>query len=304
MLQIVINVMVPVVFVGGLGYILYRFLQPPIGSINQLVFYVLAPCLTFSALRRVDLSGEEVGQIVLYGLAFVAAMSVLGLMLSTIFRWERNVSRAFIVAMLQINGNYAYSVALLALGQPGLDRAVVFSVIQGTVAGTVAVFFASNSSASVTASIAAVLRRPGIYATGLALVMKATGIEFPQPIQSSLEMVGNATIPVVLVIMGMQMSMGITFDAPAATATAVVTRLFGSGVIAYLLTGLLGMQGLTRHVMVLYAVMPTAIMSTVIATEFNARPRFVAGVVVITTGLSIVTVSLWLTVLGSIFILS
>ena len=301
MFEIVINVMTPVLFIGALGYALQKVLQPPIGSINQLVFYVLAPCLTFSALKRVVMTGEEIGQIVVFGLVFVAVMSALGLAISALFRWERGVSRAFIISMLQINGNYAYSVSLLALGLPGLDRAVIFSVIQGTVAGTVSIFFASNSSASVAASIVAVFRRPSIYATALALAMKYLDLSFPEPIHNSIDMLGTAAIPIVLVIMGMQIGLGFTWDAPAATVTAVVTRLIGSGVLAFFLSGLFGMSSLTRHVMVLYAAMPTAIMTTVIATEFNARPRFVAGVVVITTAFSVVTVSLWLTVLSVVF---
>ena len=293
--------MVPVVLIGGFGFIFQRTIRPSIAGINQLVFYVGAPALTFSSLSRTQISGNEVSQIAVYSLLYIVAMIVFSLGISTVLRWERDVSRAFIVTMMQINGNYAFSVALLALGQEGLDRAVIFNVVQGTVGGIIAMFFASNSTEGVKESILAVLRRPTLYATFLAVLMNVFSLHFPVPVQSAVDMLGASNIPLVLVIMGMQMGIGLDLDAPVATGVAVFVRLFGSVALAYVLTGLVGMEGLSRHVMLLYAAMPTAIMATVIATEFNARPRFVAGVVVITTALSVVTVSLWLIVLAIAF---
>jgi malate permease and related proteins len=50
---------------------------------------------------------------------------------------------------------------------------------------------------------------------------------------------------------------------------------------------------------VLEASMPTAVNMVLYSLEFDARPRFVAGVVVVTTALSLVTLTVLLGVLQS-----
>jgi len=53
-----------------------------------------------------------------------------------------------------------------------------------------------------------------------------------------------------------------------------------------------------RDVMIIGASMPTAVFTILTATQFNARPRFVSDVVVVSTLASIVTVTAVLAVLS------
>jgi len=64
------------------------------------------------------------------------------------------------------------------------------------------------------------------------------------------------------------------------------------------LTIALGMSGVARDVMIIGAAMPTAVFTILTATQFNARPRFVSDVVVVSTLASIVTVTAVLAVLS------
>jgi predicted permease len=59
---------------------------------------------------------------------------------------------------------------------------------------------------------------------------------------------------------------------------------------------ILGIQGVERNVLILQAAMPTAVITSVLATEFDAAPQLVATVIFVSTAASMVTLSLvlWL----------
>jgi len=76
-----------------------------------------------------------------------------------------------------------------------------------------------------------------------------------------------------------------------------VLRLLISPLLAFGLARLLGLSDLSMRVVVLEASMPTAVNMVLYSLEFDARPGFVAGVVVVTTVLSLATLALLLTVL-------
>ena len=71
-------------------------------------------------------------------------------------------------------------------------------------------------------------------------------------------------------------------------------RLLAAPLIAVLVSALLGLEGLTQKVVVLETATPTAVMSLVLATEFNTDVPFTAHTILVTTLVSFATVALWL----------
>jgi predicted permease len=82
---------------------------------------------------------------------------------------------------------------------------------------------------------------------------------------------------------------------------AVVTRLVIGTLVGWGLVLALGIEGVARDVMIVGAAMPTAVFTILTATQYNARPRFVGDVVVVSTLVSIVTVTVVLAVLSGTF---
>jgi predicted permease len=61
---------------------------------------------------------------------------------------------------------------------------------------------------------------------------------------------------------------------------------------------ILQLDPLATNVVIIQASMPTAVNMVLYSLEFDARPQFVAGTVVITTLLSILTLTVLLTMMG------
>jgi hypothetical protein len=77
---------------------------------------------------------------------------------------------------------------------------------------------------------------------------------------------------------------------PALAATGL--SLIIAPLLAFGLASLLGLPAQTRQAVVLEASMPAAVITTLIATEFQAEPKLVTSTVVLSTLLSPITLSI------------
>lgn len=203
---------------------------------------------------------------------------------------------ALLLATLLMNaGNYGISASLFAFGQPGLERAVVFFTVSQVVMYTVGVFLASRGQATVRQSLANILKLPVFWALLAALVVREMGWTLPDLIAKPAALAGAASVPVLLVSLGAEMSQirGISDWRGAAVASAI--RLGLSIPVAYATGALLGITGVTLAVCVLQFAMPTAVTPLALALEFGAAPEFVTSAIFVSTLASIVTLTLLLT---------
>ena len=76
-----------------------------------------------------------------------------------------------------------------------------------------------------------------------------------------------------------------------------LSKLISGPLLGFALAGPLGLSGINRQAAILESSMPTAVMATVLATEYDAAPQFTAGVVLMSTLGSIITVTAVITLL-------
>jgi predicted permease len=73
-----------------------------------------------------------------------------------------------------------------------------------------------------------------------------------------------------------------------------------SAVVAFLVTSVVGLDGVAQQTVIIVAAMPTAVFTTILATEFDAEPKFVTSAVVLSTLASIGTLTVLITVLRNV----
>jgi len=76
-----------------------------------------------------------------------------------------------------------------------------------------------------------------------------------------------------------------------------VARAVVGPAVAWFAATALGMEGVERGTLVVLAAMPTAVVATIIATEFAARPAFVTRAVVSSTLASMLTLTVLIALL-------
>jgi malate permease and related proteins len=102
----------------------------------------------------------------------------------------------------------------------------------------------------------------------------------------------QAAIPLMLLLLGAQLvnaEVG-QYWRPALAATGL--SLIIAPLLAFGLASVLALPAQTRQAAVLEASMPAAVITTLIAIEFQAEPKLVTGTVVLSTLLSPITLSI------------
>jgi predicted permease len=149
------------------------------------------------------------------------------------------------------------------------------------------------------------LRMPPLYAVLTALVVRFGGMRSALmgdgilgDLFRGVALVGDATVPILLVILGLQLAEIEGIDQKRLVALAGGLRLVLSVPIALLLAGSLGLDELSTKLAVILASMPTAVNMTIFAIEFDVRPRYVSSVVTTSTVASVVTLTVLLAFVG------
>ena len=95
-----------------------------------------------------------------------------------------------------------------------------------------------------------------------------------------------------VLVLGMQLERATWPERPDMVAVAALLSLVATPLAAFGIAHLIGLEGAAFQAGVLQASMPTAVVTTILALEFNVAPNFVTSVVCVTTLLSPITLTL------------
>jgi predicted permease len=141
-------------------------------------------------------------------------------------------------------------------------------------------------------SLARLVRVPAVYAVVLAVIVYSAQVPIPAPLMRAIDLAAAGAIPAMIVILGMNIARLQSLSTLRLTLPAVTLRLIGGAVVAALVAGLIGLSGLGRSISIIEASTPTAVLTTVLATEFDMEPGAVTSVVVLSTLASPITLAL------------
>ena len=292
------EVLLPVVVVVTCGLALRRAFPLDLQSLNRVSLYVLSPALIFTTLIRIEVTGDQALRLGLFSAISCLLMGVVALVCAGGLRLARPSTAALVLCTMFLNaGNFGLPIARFAFGEAGLQYALVFFIPQSVLSQVLAVMIARMGSGSARGAWRGVLRMPQIYAVLGGVLLRLSGLDLAhrQDALGSLfngaALMAEATLPFLLMLLGMQLAQGVAVENGRLTMLAVGLRLLVAPLLAYGLALLLGLSGLALHVAVLEASMPSAVNMVLYSMEFDTRPRFVAGTVVLSTLGSLLTLT-------------
>jgi predicted permease len=295
LLAILWKVILPVFIVIALGYLLERRLSLDVRSISRVTFYALTPCLVFSSTAMSSISGTDIWKIVSFVLLTTLTMGLFSWAVARVLRFSQAMESAFLLTTLFTNsGNYGLSVNLFAFGQVGLERAAIFFTVSALLNHSVGVYLASRGQANSLDALRNVFKVPVVYGVLAGFVVNLAAITVPEPVFKATDLVGRASVPLMLLLVGIQLARISLAGELKLIGLATFVRLVVAPAMALFLAAWLGLTGVTRQACVTEASMPTAVTTTILATEFEAEPQFVAGVVFVSTLVSVITLTLLL----------
>lgn len=300
MLQVFINVILPIFVVVGVTWSFQRWRHLDVSVLSQTTLWLFSPAFVFSNIlnQQVPMSGAfRVTGAILLATIF---MLVFGFIVSKMFRYDRKSTSAFMLSTAFPNaGNMGLPVLLLAFGETGVEVGILIFVVHAIVGFSAGIFVAARSEQAGFRPLVQVFRLPTMYAFGLALAIKFFAIELPSVILEPASILGAAAIPVMITVLGFQLGSGVETQNRMMLTLAVGSRLIFAVPLYLAATTLMGLEGITQGAIIVIGAMPSAVFTTILADEFGANPRFVTSSVAVSTAVSMVSLTILVTFIKS-----
>ncbi|MEN8687109.1 MAG: AEC family transporter [Desulfuromonadales bacterium] len=288
----------PLFIIIGVALIYNRFFNPDIRQITSLTLTVFAPVFVFDAVVKQGISLSALKIPFAFMVALTGLLLVISYFAGRLLRLQDNDRISFILACSMINiGNFGLPLIYFTYGEQAVSYSVVYFVAFNFALSTVAIYVSSNASGFKQIMLD-LLKMPLFHAFFLAMIVVQCSVQLPEFVLKSSGLIGQATIPLLIFILGLQLA-NTHFQTKflKIIGVAVVIRLLISPVITYPLLEMLSVTGLEQKIATLQTSAPSALLPLMYAIKFNRSPDLLASIILATTVLSSISLTgliLWM----------
>ncbi|HPH69100.1 MAG TPA: AEC family transporter [Kofleriaceae bacterium] len=283
----ILEIVLPVLAIIVLGYILGRMWKPDMRVVNRLNLDVFGPFLVLAYL-----SDKGVDLVSLWPLVIASVVIVLG---SGLLAWpfaklSGQNPRTFVPPMMFNNcGNMGLPLALFAFGAPGVAGMVALFTTSNLLHFTLGAFIVNKH-----ADLKVLLKSPMVWATIIGASLGLSGLHLPDSVHAPMKMIGDCTIPVMLLSLGVRMLDVKREDFSNSLLGAAVCPLTGL-LIAGVAAMWLPMNKTQIGLVYLFGSLPPAVLNFLVADYYKQEPEKVASIVLVGNIASIVFIpfGLW-----------
>jgi predicted permease len=194
-------------------------------------------------------------------------------------------------------GFFGIPVTQLAFGSEYLLHQSVLTAMVTVMLCTVGVALIAPSGGSPVARIRIAFETPLIPAIGLAIALRAAGVELPTIVSQPLQFIGGIFTPLALYTLGAQVSQARSMRLELGPqALMLVLKFLIAPAVTYGLCVALTVPKDVTAVIMVAASTPVGVLLAVFAAEYRREPEFISTAVVLSTALSPVFVTGWVLV--------
>jgi predicted permease len=279
---------IPVFLLIAAGFVFAHWKKISLASVTEIVVYLGTPSLVFSSLASKPIYAGDI--MVLSGGVLLIFAGV-ALLIRLYFFLTRFSSRGFALPTLFMNaGNMGIPLALFAFGQEGMQRATLLFVIITFLQYSLGIYILNGR-----ANWTEIFRLPLIYAAISGLIVNLTQMKIPELLLQPVIMLGQATIPIMLISLGYRLYQVESLQLGHALGGALL-RILGGFAAANIAVNLIAAEGVNRQVLLLYGALPAAVINFILTEKYRQDPGLAASIVVLSTFISVLTIPLvfWL----------
>lgn len=283
----VLEIVAPVFLLAGIGFVWVKLgFEYRVQFVTRLAMTLAVPCLIFTALMQSEVSTSALATLTLASVAayaVITGLSVLGLKLAGL------EMRTYLAPFVFGNtGNLGLPLALFAFGQEGLGFAVVVFAIMAVLSFTFGVWVVSGGGNPISA-----IKEPMVGATLLGALFLWQGWQTPLFLTNTLELIGQMAIPMMLITLGVAVARLAPGRMGRATLLAII-KLILCTAVAWYIGVWFDLGDVALGVLVMQVATPVAVTSYLLAEKYGADADAVAGLVVISTLISVAALPLLL----------
>lgn len=299
LLTIFANNILPILLLSGGAFGLGRAFRLDPKPLGKVIFYIFSPLLVFNLLTTTKLPLDQMA--VMTGFTILSALLLAGLafLIATLLRLERGPRIVIVLTSLCMNGgNFGLPLVLFAFGQQALAFAGIYFAASMVTFYSVGVLIASLGQLDLKHALLGIFKVPALYAIVLALIVIRLGWTLPDWVQRTVSLGADGAIPGMLVLLGLELT-NIQWNRNwRIIGIPVLLRLVIGPLLGMGLAPLFGMQAAAYQAGVTESGTPTAVMTTILAAEYNLDSSLITAIIFISTLVSPLTLTPLLYLLG------
>lgn len=277
---IIFNVVAPVFLIAGSGYIwVKRGVEYPIEFVTRLATNIAVPCLVFDSLVNTEIDPESLATM------FWASIATYGGVMAAAYVFVKlarlDIPSYFAPFVSGNTGNIGLPLCLFAFGQVGLGYAIILFSVTSVFAFSIGIYVITGGT-----SLRKLMREPLVISTLLGVLFLAQGWQLPEFLSNTIHLVGGIGIPIMLITLGV----AVARLQPANIVNAIwlsIAKIAICTGIAVIVGAFFDLPDVAYSVLILQMSAPVAVTSYMLAERFNVNAQSVAGLVVVSTVMTI-----------------
>ena len=262
-------------------------------TLSKILFNIALPCLIISAFNF-EFSNEilkAAGIILIISIVVHGSLTVVSLFLYK--KQEEGIRKVLRFITIFSNGGFiGYPVAGSIYGNDGIFYAAIYNVGFNIFVWTVGVLIFQSSNKK--SFLRKIFINPGIISVTIGMFLFLLSINLPFPISQSIVLIGNMTIPLSMIIIGVSLcatSIRSSFKEGILYYASSI-RLVFIPLVVYLVLTLLNFRGIYLGIPLIVSAMPASSNAVPFAQIYGGDIEYASKITMVSTLLSAITLPL------------
>ncbi len=281
----VLNITAPIFILAAVGYGWVKLgFEYRVEFVTQLAMTLSVPCLIFVALMTADIDPQALGSL---SLASFTAYGLVSIVFLGIVKLRKLDTSTYLAPLVFGNtGNLGLPLAMFAFGEEGLSYAVVVFAVMAILSFTIGVWVVAGGGSPIR-----VIKEPVVAATFLGALFLWQGWQTPIFLTNALKLIGQMAIPIMLITLGVAIARLETNNMGRAVWLSAIKVVVSAGA-AWTAARWFGLAPIPSAVLIVQLATPVAVTSYLLAKKYGHEAQPVAGLVVASTLLCVISLPL------------
>ncbi|MBE6504834.1 MAG: AEC family transporter [Methanobrevibacter millerae] len=286
-----------IVLMIALGYILKRinFISvKDVDVLNDIVIYILLPCMIFTALHSADLS--LISELGVLPFIILASSMVTGIISYFILKMlklpDKKLWSVLVTVMIANTAFMGYPVNLGIFGHEGFLRAIFCDIATMIIFLILSFAIVLKFGGSTKTAVKKIAFFPPLWAIFLGISLNLLNIPIGPVLENTIDYLGDGAIPLIMLSLGISIDLEGIKRSKAMIIFTSIMKLAFFPLIAFIIVSFLGFVDLQFDVTIIEAAMPSGMLSLILAITYKLDFELTSDCILINTVFSLVTLPL------------
>ena len=263
--------------------------------LNKIVVNIALPCLIFINLSKATIN-PDVMVLPVTAIFLVFMTAVMAYIYSRFRNYSKSTTWTIILASSMMNTAFiGYPVIMGVLGNEGFISSIFYDMAMALMFVLYAMILVGVFGGNKRQVIRDGLTFMPLWAVLFALIFNFFNIELGYVLETSLGYLSQATIPLIMLSLGLTLDLNSVKSNISDTAFILFTRLLFAPILILIIYKALDIQSLIYNVAVLDSAMPIAMNCLVLSINYDLDNELMASAIFLSTILCVVTLTLFIT---------